>query len=112
MGFNEINLSFNYKGFDVNFNIENDKAYYNIDTPSRYDGLDENVEYEEKKYDISPCDNFLSLDNYLNYIVDLIETIKVDINQFSNNIIVGIDITPYSLAISENLSTSIFTKLI
>ena len=88
MGFNEINLSFNYKGFDVNFNIENDKAYYNIDTPSRYDGLDENVEYEEKKYDISPCDNFLCLDDYLNYIVDLIETIKVDINQFSNNIIV------------------------
>ena len=104
-----INISYNYETYSVNILLSNNKIIYNIDTPYEYDYLDDTKDFEKKNSIVINIDDFKSLDEYLDMIIELINNLKNDIKVFTfdhnlNNRINGKIIKKYKSSINYLLT--------
>ena len=82
---NEILILSRYQGFQIKILLKKDLIEYLIDSPARYDGLKENTYLEESIIHELNYSQFKDIDDFLNYIVNLIMESKEKINVFINN---------------------------
>lgn len=104
-----INISYNYETYSVNILLSNNKIIYYIDTPYEYDYLDDTKDFEKKNSILINIDDFKTLDEYLDMIIELINNLKIDIKVFTqdhnlNNKINGNIIKKYKSSINYLLT--------
>ncbi len=83
---NYIVICYSYKGYDIYFNIFNDKYISYIDAPEKFDYVEERKEFEKKEITTLNFNTLNSMEEFFLLIYEKIKTINDKIDIFNKTI--------------------------